>query len=141
MSWVTPKTNWYGRTDEDGNYTGDRFNASDINRIKNNLEYLRDYAIQLYKEFNIDSLGVDRSPSDYFYADEINTLENNLKTISENTTKQQYEVTPYSPNGNTMTYADLNRLESMTLSIYERLRNQYEGRRTLTFNFGIKGGF
>ena len=37
MSWSTPKTDWNGET-VDGVYPGDRFNAVDFNRIKNNLE-------------------------------------------------------------------------------------------------------
>lgn len=75
MAWETPKTNWYGMTDTDGNYVGDRFNAVDFNRIKNNLTYLRELSIKLYEEFSIVSLGADRTPANYFYADEINQLE------------------------------------------------------------------
>ena len=51
--WQTPKTNWYGSVDANGHYEGDRFNAVDFNRIKNNLEYLREMAIKMYKEFSI----------------------------------------------------------------------------------------
>ena len=71
--WSTPKTDWFGRV-EDGVYIGDRFNAVDFNRIKNNLEYLRGLAISMYEEFTIHSLGSDRTPKDYFYADEIKGL-------------------------------------------------------------------
>ena len=83
--WTTPKTDWSGET-IDGVYIGDRFNAADFNRIKNNLEYLRELAVQLYKEFTIHSLGSDRTPKDYFYADEINKLvsENLYNYIREN---------------------------------------------------------
>ena len=52
--WTTPKTDWYG-VSEDGVYRGDRFNAVDFNRIKNNLEYLRDLAQTMYEEFAIHS--------------------------------------------------------------------------------------
>ena len=51
--WQTPKTDWYGSVDANGHYEGDRFNAVDFNRIKNNLEYLREMAIKMYKEFSI----------------------------------------------------------------------------------------
>ena len=34
-----------------------------LNRIKNNLSYLRDLASRLYDEFSIVSLGEDRTPS------------------------------------------------------------------------------
>ena len=48
MAWTTPKTDWYGVTNpSDGVYTGDRFNAVDFNRIKNNLTYLRELALKM----------------------------------------------------------------------------------------------
>lgn len=141
MAWETPKTDWYGRVDENGVYMGDRFNAADFNRIKNNLEYLRDMAIKLYAEFSIVSLGDDRTPRDYFYADEINQMEANLNTINSNTLKRSYGSTPsYIENGNTMNFADLNRLEGAILDLYDKLNNQTYGRRMFTWNFGMKGG-
>lgn len=141
MAWTTPKTDWHGGLDAEGRYEGDRFNATDFNRIKNNLAYLRDLAITLYEEFSIVSLGNDRTPADYFYADEINQLEANLVTINQNTLKRSYGTAPtYVENGNTMDYTELNRLESATLDLYNRLTNQSEGRRMFTWNFGMKGG-
>ncbi len=139
--WQTPKTDWHGTVDTEGHYIGDRFNAVDFNRIKNNLDYLREMAIKLYKEFSIVSLGADRTPQDYFYADEINQLEANLNTINENTFKVSYGSAPtYVDNGNTMDFAELNRLESATLDLYDKLKNQTDGRRMFTWNFGMKGG-
>lgn len=139
--WQTPKTDWYGTIGSDGGYVGDRFNAVDFNRIKNNLQYLRDLAIKMYEEFSIVSLGADRTPRNYFYADEINQLEANLVTINTNTVKRSYGDSPaYTDNGYTMTFAELNRLESATLDLYDRLTNQSDGRRTFTWNFGMKGG-
>lgn len=140
MAWVTPKTDWYGEV-VDGVYVGDRFNATDFNRIKNNLSYLRELAVKVYEEFTIHSLGSDRTPKDFFYADEINKIEQNLNTINSKTIKRSYGNTPiYADNGSTMTFDELNRLESATLDLYERLTNQSEGRRTLQWNFGMKGG-
>ena len=139
--WQTPKIDWYGSVDANGHYEGDRFNAVDFNRIKNNLEYLREMAIKMYQEFSIVSLGSDRTPADYFYADEINQLEANLNTINSNTLKQAYGETPvYIENGNTMTFAELNRLESAILDLYDKLTNEMYGRRMFTWNFGMKGG-
>lgn len=140
--WQTPKTNWYGAVDANGVYTGDRFNAADFNRIKNNLQELRDLAVRLYDEFDIVSMGADKTVKDYFYADEINQLEANLNTINSKTLKLSYGVTPtYMENGNTMDFAELNRLEGAILDLYEKIKNQVEGRRTFQWNFGIKGGF
>ena len=141
MAWVTPKTNWNGGTAADGTYIGDRFNAVDFNRIKNNLDYLRELAIKLYDEFAINALGSDRTPADYFYADEINQLEENLTIINNNTLKRHYGTAPtYVNNGRTMDFTELNRLESAILDLYDRLTNQSEGRRKFQWNFGIKEG-
>ncbi len=141
MAWETPKVNWHGFTDADGNYTGDRFNARDFNRIKNNLEYLRELAVTLYAEFSLVSLGEDRTPKDYFYADEINQLEENLNTINNNTYRKPYGTAPkYIDNGRTMDFMELNRLESAILNLYEKLNHQAANRRMFVWNFGIKGG-
>lgn len=141
MAWETPKTDWHGSTDGEGIYTGDRFNATDFNRIKNNLDYLRELAIKMYDEFSIVFLGSDRTPVDYFHADEINQLEENLKTINSKTLKRSYGNPPtYVANGNTMDFAELNRLERAILDLYDRLTNESEGRRMFTWNFGMRGG-
>ncbi len=140
MTWVTPKTNWSGET-VGGIYNGDRFNAVDFNRIKNNLEYLHDLATQMYDDFSINSLGNDKTPRDYFHADEINRMEENLNIINDNSLKRSYGVSPvYMDNGNTMDYIELNRLESAILDLYNRLTNEYNGRRMFTWNLGTKGG-
>ena len=141
MAWETPKTDWNGFSDANGNYIGDRFNAADFNRIKNNLDYLRELAVTLYKEFSIVSLGGDRTPADYFYADEINQLEENLNTVNNRTLKRSYgNARKYMDNGYTMTFAELNRLEGAILDLYNRLNHQAINRRTLVWNFGTKGG-
>lgn len=141
MAWETPKTNWHGTTDASGNYVGDRLNAVDFNRIKNNLTYLRELAIKLYEEFSIVSLGADRTPVNYFYADEINQLEENLETVNTKTLRRSYSSAPvYVDNGNTPDFNELNRLERAILDLYDRLTNEFEGRRMFTWNFGMKGG-
>lgn len=141
MAWSTPKTDWHGET-TDGVYIGDRFNAEDYNRIKNNLQCLRDLAVTIYEEFDIGLMGDDKTVTDYFYADEINQLETNLATINANTLNLSYGATPtYMSNENTMDFTELNRLESATLDLYEKITNRIKGRRMFQWNFGIKGGF
>lgn len=140
MAWTTPKTDWQGKT-VDGVYSGDRFNAVDFNRIKNNLIYLRELAIQMYNTFTIATVSDDKAVGDFFYADEINAMEQNLATINNNTIKRSYGTTQtYEDNGNTMDYAELNRLESACLDLYDRLTNEHDGRRMFEWNFGMKGG-
>ena len=76
-----------------------------------------------------------------YLADEINKMEQNLNTINSNSLKRSYGVAPtFTDNGNTMTFAELNRLEGAILDLYDRLTNEREGRRTLQWNFGMKGG-
>ena len=141
MAWSQPKTDWYGATDSEGVYTGDRFNAVDFNRIKNNLSYLRDLAITLYDEFDIINVGADRTRDQYPYADEINDLESNLNTINSHTINRPYGSSPiYYDNAAFVNFDELNRLESAILDLYNRLTNQSEGRRMFTWNFGMKGG-
>lgn len=141
MAWETPKTDWFCEIDNDGNYIGDRFNATDFNRIKNNLEYLRDLAVRMYDTFDINSIGENKTPGDYFYADEINQIEENLVIINGNSVKRNYGVAPsYADNGKIFDYVELNRLETAILDIHDKLLNEFEGRRTFTWNFGIKGG-
>ena len=131
MTWVTPKTDWHGET-TDGIYTGDRFNASDYNRIKNNIAYLYTLAESLYKHFNIENIGNDKNIGDYFYADEINKIENTLKFINQNTLNRSYGNIPiFNDNGNIFDFNELNRLEGATLDLYNRLNNQKIGRRSL----------
>lgn len=141
MAWTTPKTDWYGAV-VNGVYTGDRFNAVDFNRIKNNLVYLRDLAVKVYEEFSITAVGADKTTADYFYAEEINKMEQNLATINAKTLKMSYGTAPtYTDNGRTMDYAELNRLEGAILDLYDKLTNQYEGRRKFKWNFGMGGDF
>ena len=140
MAWIQPKTDWHCEI-TDGVYSGDRFNASDYNRIKNNIYHLHAMALSLYKRFNIQPDSGDKQVGEYFYADEINKLESNLDVINSNTINRQYGSTPtYVDNGNTFDFNELNRLESATLDLYNRMTNQKVGRRMFKWNFGMLGG-
>jgi hypothetical protein len=140
MAWIQPKTDWHCEI-IDGVYSGDRFNASDYNRIKNNLSHLHTLALSLYKSFTVQSVGNDKQIGEFFYADEINKLESNLDTINSHTINRQYGDTPtYVDNGRTFDFNELNRLESAILDLYERMNNQKIGRRQFKWNFGMLGG-
>lgn len=140
-TWTEPKTDWYGFTDGNGVYTGDRFNSEDYNRIKNNINYLHFIAEAVYPDFPITDMGEDKSKNEYPYADEINAIENNLETISQNTVGIDCgESQTFVPQGKIFDYVELNRIESATLSLYNKLINQYDGRRMFQFLFGTNGG-
>lgn len=137
MAWVTPKTNWYGGV-VGGVYEGDYFNATDYNRIKNNLSYLKDLTSSVYGAIDsFPTLGADKNYTSYLYAEEINNLELALDLINDSTVRLEIgDRAVFYANGNTIDYVELNRLESAILDLYENINNAKNGRRKFTWNFG-----
>ena len=80
MQWIEPKTDWAARKDDEGKYAGDYFNIVDYNRIKNNIEFLGAVARKFWPVF-VRAMP-DRNYEEYPYADEINTLADNLEAIN-----------------------------------------------------------
>ena len=129
MSWIEPKIDWTFQ---------DTFNFSDYNRIKNNIAYLRERAIKLVKPFEIQDMGDDMtSYAELFEASKFNTLEQNLETINNNAYLKDYGTKQtFYDNGVFIAYAELNRIESATLDIYNMLGRQEIGLRRLAFRLG-----
>ena len=123
MEWITPKTDWAASTDESGKYTGDYFNITDYNRIKNNIEFLGAAAHQFWPVF-VRAMP-DRNYQEYPYADEINVLSENLEAINKYVGCDIGEKTEYADNGAFIGFADLNRIESACLKMYEEMRFLY----------------
>jgi hypothetical protein len=141
MAWITPKTDWYGGVNSNGEYEGDKFNADDYNRIKNNIQYLKTISEDMYNAYSITAMGSDKTVTDYPYAKEINAIEDNLDTINRNTLKRSLgDKKTYYSNGQTIDYIELNRIERGIQELYNLLINQYQGRRSFTWNFGMNGG-
>lgn len=139
MAWITPKVNWIGRSDENNVYEGDKFNYTDFNRIKGNLEHLHEISKILYPEFTIRQIN-DKYVTDDLYADEINDITFNLKVINSRTVKLKLSALPtYRENGPTMDYRYLNTVENTTLEIYNNLIGAISNRRMFTWNFGTRG--
>lgn len=139
MMWITPKTDWQVRKDAEGKCIGDYFEVEDYNRIKNNLQFLKEFASRLYPSFEIADMGEDRNEEDYLYADEANLLEENLEKIAASTYKPDYGEPPiFADNEAFIDYRELNRIEGAMLDMYNNLLGQYEGRRMLTFMLGIR---
>lgn len=133
MAWQTPKTDWKWISNEEGDY----FNKEDYNRIIGNIEFLREMSAKVNPEFSTEHLDEKLSYSDYIYADEFNTIEENLTKICKGTfpyTAEKQET--YYPNQPTPDYAELNRIESLLLKRYEFLLGQIAGRKTLSFLLG-----
>ena len=129
MSWIEPKTDWTSQ---------DTFNFLDYNRIKNNIAYLRERAVKLVKPFDIQDMGADMtSYAELFEAAKFNTLEQNLETINNNAYLKDYGTKQtFYDNGVFIAYAELNRIESATLDIYNMLGRQEIGLRRLAFRLG-----
>lgn len=129
---VSEKTDWE---------SSDRFNASDYNRIKGNLNFLHERAEQFYPNFGIIDMGADKGYADYPYAKEINNFEKNLETINKNVYTQNIGMTStFYSNGAFIQWNELNRIESATLRIYEMLNRLEAGLPVLAFRLGnVKG--
>lgn len=126
--WIQPKTAWK---------PGDFFNVEDYNRIKANLQELRNLAITMYPQFTIHEMGADKTYQDYsFYADEITLLEENLAVIREHLPYWKGETKTWYDNDPFWDYKDLNRIENACLTMYESLMGQSRGRPRLRFTLG-----
>ena len=136
MEWITPKTDWATSTDESGKYTGDYFNITDYNRIKNNIEFLGAVAHQFWPVF-VRAMP-DRNYQEYPYADEINTLADNLEAINAFVGYEIGQKTVYQDNDAFIGYEDLNRLETACLKLYEAMWNLYTRPVKLPFRLGPK---
>lgn len=120
MEWITPKTDWSAVDSIDN-----RFDATDYNRIKNNLNYLVELAETLKFHILIEDMGEDKAySSPGFYADEFNLFGTNLDVINKSTYDLNIgQPTTYCGNGKFIGYADLNRIESACLRIRDMLVN------------------
>jgi len=112
MGWTTPKTDWKST---------DRFNYSDYNRIKNNISYIQSKANEriLIHSVSITDMGDDiTSYSAFFYADEFNAFEDNVKKINESGIyKTSIKTHTFYPNAKFINYEELNELESAILTV------------------------
>lgn len=131
--WHSPKTDWKST---------DRFNFEDYNRIKNNLVYLHEFAVSMWKSFNISDMGEDiREYTVVWDVDIFNLFESNLDVINKNIFTQDFGVSQrFFENGSFIKWNELNRIESAILSMNDLLERQKAGLRRLGFRLGsLKG--
>lgn len=133
--WQQPKTDWQWIDDDQGDF----FTHADYNRIKGNIEFLAEYAKELYIPFKIKDMGADKTENDYPYADEINLLATNLQEIVDHTYALNIgRATTYEDNGRFIGFEDLNRIESACLAIYENIGRIKRGKYRLGFRLGAR---
>ncbi len=130
--WLPPKTDWKAE---------DYFNAVDYNRIIGNLAYLKNYAVQLFKEFEIASMGEDKTYVSMIYAREMNVIESNLEIINTNTYGFNIGKTQvFQANKGTPLWSEFNRIESACLLLYNTLKAHKEALPRLVFRLGGQKG-
>ncbi len=137
MEWLEPKTNWQASEDESGEYTGDYFNIEDYNRIKNNIEFLGSLAKEYWPIFVKSQ--PDHAYEEYPYADEVNTLGDNLESINAYIGAEIGTKTIYEANGTFIGCEDLNRLESACMTLYNTMQGLYIRPKKLPYRLG--GGY
>ena len=128
--WKDPKTDWS---------ESDYFNYEDYNRIKNNIAYLQGVALTLYADVSMKEMGSDKaSYADFPYADEFNSLEDNLDSLMNDTFAfADTDKKMWIDNGRTPSYEDLNRLESSCLAFYNGYTTQKLTQQRLSIVLGM----
>ena len=132
MAWIEPKTDWTPST---------RFNIEDYNRIKNNLEYLHSVALIRIGAFEIENMGtdlvVDADEDKSWDVNVFNAFENNLHVISNKIISADIGAKKtFYENGLFPDFAELNRIESVTLRNKNALDNLSAGLRGVPFILG-----
>ena len=133
VEWSEPKKNWISI---------DRFNIADFNRIKNNLQWLYEKAVKLYKNFDIADMGEDiTSFESYWNVAFFNAFESNVETINNNIYTKEYGTSQrFFENGPFIKWDELNRIESACLAMKDILDRQESGLQRLAFRLGgMKG--
>ena len=103
--WNEPKTDWR---------SGDAVIWTDYNRIKNNIEYLKQRAESLCGPVSgYQNMGIDKTYTDFYYADEFNAFENNIAQINSVVYPQDIGTKQtFYDNGAFISSVEMNRLET-----------------------------
>ena len=125
--WLTPRTDWTAN---------DPINVSDYNRWVNNLTELQDICIHLYALNPITLVG-NCNESEIPYADMLNDIETALHNL--NVASYNYNIgskQTFYPNQPYIGYAEINRIESAMLRLYESMSSQLANIPRLQFTLG-----
>lgn len=137
MAWQTPKTDWSVHYDDKGNYTGDFFNASDFNRIGENLSYLADEAKSLQMSPSMPDIPT-LTYGDFGKASYINSLERGIDALlAAGVVNTGVPATKtWLANSAAPLYTDINRLESSCAILKGSLDSEKANRPKLAFDLG-----
>ena len=147
MAWITPKTDWKAQYDAAGSYAGDYFDYEDYNRIKNNLKCVYDLALEFVGVLPSISFGPDKHvpnnntpdfQNDNFFASEFNAFEEALEAVATAMNRNYGTSQTFYDNGKFIGYAELNRIESATLDLYDLLVASIQGKMRLAIRFGMR---
>lgn len=137
MAWTTPKTDWEETTFINGN---------DVNRIVDNLKFLRELASHLYTskikspsvvEKDYDGALTDNYERFILYSDEMNDIEDCLTSLNVGTLLYDIgDQAVYQDNGAMPDFNELNRIESAMFRLYTEMTIQHENLDRLAFTLG-----
>lgn len=112
--WRTPKTDWIA---------DDYFNATDYNRIIDNVYFAYDFSLSLYSRYELSDMMVNADYLSIPYADNWNAISENISTINQHTYNLPLEPSRvYVENGYAPNYEEFNRWESSIERLMTTLR-------------------
>lgn len=133
MGWLEPKIDWQ---------SDDYINIEDFNRIRGNIEYLRNESQRFYPTFPFSiSLSQEVGHESYAYSELWNSLESCLQDIVDSTTVMAVgSEKTYSVNDPYIDYNELNRLENACLIYHSMFIGQGNTIRKLAYRLGNDKG-
>lgn len=139
MSWIEPKTDWKQTYDSAGNYTGDYFNLNpDYNRIKGNIQYIKEFSEQLYVDFPMITMSdftIDGFPFDTF----LNNIVDNITRLEANLYKPPTDVAMNRYTGGAVGWnaEELNIIEGNILRLHNAITGQWNILNKLSYMMGV----
>lgn len=117
----------------------DFFNASDYNRIKYNICYLKEIADILYDSVEFENMGPDKSWHEDPEPEDFRRIEENLNYISLAAGFETDTYGPYEGNYSFLNYEKLNKIEEKCRQLFDWLYGTVMARRRLPFKLGKRG--
>lgn len=129
MSWRAPRTGWR---------SSDPYLADDDARLRGNANVLRSWANRVCAPVDNTPLG-NYSENDVLTVSAYNLVEQALATVAELVGPADYTPRKLAAGDPVWDAKDLNRLESVSATLYKRLEAADKNRRTLAFMMGGDG--